>query len=184
MTQDYLPFPEIVEQLSRLSREQVTGTLFLATKANRSAQIMLEKGEIVFVYFYNKRGSEAIELMTSIVAGRLRFQAGQVPGKKQLLPPTSAILAALKEAGGKVTTGGDDVAATASQGGVVALTDQQKETLEACLAEFIGPMAAILCEEHFAGGKTLEQVVEGLASEIPSADQASKFTDMVQSRLG
>lgn len=183
MTQDYLPFPEIVEQLSRLSREQVTGTLFLATKANRSAQIMLEKGEIVFVYFYNKRGSEAIELMTSIVAGRLRFQAGKVVGKKQLLPPTSAILAALKEAGGKVTTG-DDVAASASQGGVVALTDQQKETLEGCLAEFIGPMAAILCEEYFAGGKTLEQVVDGLASEIPNADQASKFRELVQNRLG
>ena len=188
MTQEHLPFQEIVEQLKQLVAKQVTGTLFLATKANRSAQIMLEKGEIVFVYFYNKRGIEALELMTTIVAGRIRFQAGQVPAKKQSLPPTSEILALLATAGKTAVAAATETPVPQPAGDVAehtqSLSSSQKEILEACLAECIGPMATIICEEYFASGQGIESVVNGLASEIPAADQVESFRALVKNRLG
>lgn len=49
MTQDYIPFSEIVAEIKKLCAQKVSGTLFVATKANRSAQLILDKGEIVFI---------------------------------------------------------------------------------------------------------------------------------------
>jgi len=183
MTQNYLPLLEIVEQLDQLVREQVTGTLFLATKANRSAQIMLEKGEIVFVYYYNKRGEDALGLMSKIDAGRLRLQVGQVPAKKQSLPPTSEILAMWRSGGRAADTAKFVPPAVESSRETDRLSDSQKEILEACLAEYIGPMASIICEEYFSGGKGLESVVDGLASEIPSEAQVESFRELVKNKL-
>ncbi|EKD38166.1 MAG: hypothetical protein ACD_75C00842G0001, partial [uncultured bacterium] len=76
MTQDYIPFADIVVEIARLCKQRSTGTLFIATKANKSVQLVLDKGEIVFIFFSSKRGEEALALMSTIRAGRYRFQEG------------------------------------------------------------------------------------------------------------
>ncbi len=75
MSREYISFPTIVAELKNLCAEGITGTLFVATDANRSLQIMIENGEIVFISFYNKRGQAAVEFMPTIVAGKSRFQS-------------------------------------------------------------------------------------------------------------
>ena len=77
MSEDYIPFPDLVDKISSFCSKKETGLLFIATKANRSAQIVLENGKIVFVYFYNKQGQEALDLMLTIKAGRYKFQKMQ-----------------------------------------------------------------------------------------------------------
>ena len=178
MTQDYIPFPEIVSAIKQLCAEKVTGTLFVATKANRSAQLILDKGEIVFVYFFNKRGVEALELMSTIRAGRYRFQEGAV-SRRMTLPPTTAILNSLSS-GQKVAP--VEVNETISTG--PGLSQEQKTVLEACLAGYIGPMAGIICEDHLGTVADLQEAVDALAGEIPSPEQAQKFRAMVQEKLG
>lgn len=177
MTQDYLPFPEIITALRKLSKERVTGTMFIATKANRSAQLIFDRGEIVFVYFFNKRGEEALELMSTITAGRYRFQEGRV-SRRMPLPTTDLILDML--------AGQDSGDNTPVQQGPseVGLTEEQKGVLESCLAGFIGPMAGIICEDHLGVISSLEEAVEALVTEIPSAAQAQKFRAMVNQKLG
>jgi hypothetical protein len=177
MTQEYIPFPEIVAELRKLCIQAVTGTLFVATKANRSAQLMLDKGEIVFIYFFNKRGKEALELMSTIRAGRFRFQEGAV-SRRTPLPPTDAILQALID-GHKISD--QDIEKPISTG--LGLSQEQKTVLESCLAEFIGPMAAIICEDHLDVAANLQAAVDALAAEIPSSDQAKKFKAIVLGKL-
>ncbi|MGB3210869.1 MAG: DUF4388 domain-containing protein [Desulforhopalus sp.] len=177
MTQDYVPFPEIVTELRKLCAKKVTGTLFVTTKANRSAQLMLDNGEIVFIYFFNTRGEEALELMSTIRAGRYRFQDGAVT-RRSPLPPTDAILQSL--AGEQTTV--PEVRGNVSAGS--GLSQEQKDVLESCLAGYIGPMAGIICEDHLGIAADLHAAVDALVAEIPSSDQAEKFRAMVYAKLG
>lgn len=178
MTNEYLPFAEIVKELRTLCGRRVSGTLFISTEANRSAQIMIDRGEIVFVYFYNKRGEEALELMSSVEAGRFRFQEGVLTTRRMALPPTEAILDML----GNSNRPGH----VSSQGGTAAaakLSEDQKTVLRDFLTEYIGPMAAIICDDHFGHVTSLQAAVEALAQEIPSPEQAADFKKKVSDRL-
>lgn len=176
MTEDYIPFSEIVAALKKLCVQRVTGTLFIATKANRSAQVVLEKGEIVFLYFFNKRGQEALDLMSTIRAGRYRFQEGPV-SRRCVLPSTDALLQSL-------TSGENFVDQTGEQPPIgPGLTKEQKNILETTLAGYIGPMAGIICEDHLGTAADLEAAIDALAAEIPSSMQAEKFRIMVAQKL-
>jgi hypothetical protein len=187
MTQDYIPFPEIVSELRRLCSAKATGTMFIATMANSSAQVMLDKGEIVFVYFFNKRGEEALELMSTILAGRYRFQEGAVT-RRTPLPSTDAILQSFlsgqKIAGQKIA--GQKIVSKVSEPRPAGpgLSQEQKDVLETCLAGYIGPMAGILCEDHLSDATDLKTAVDALVAEIPSAEQAEKFRATVMGKLG
>lgn len=186
--EEFTPFPEIVSELERLCREKRTGVLFLATKANRSAQIMLDEGEIVFLYFFNKRGKEALQLMAEIHAGRFRFQEGSITAQRMELPPTADILQVL--AGQKIEVrqrqqigAGGTSFGTGTSGGIVVLTGAQRSLLEDSLASFIGPMASIICEEHLDSVSDVMAAIAALAAEIPSAKQAAQFRAEVLEKL-
>lgn len=180
MTQDFISFPDIVSEIKNLCAEKVTGTLFIATKANRSAQIILDHGEIVFLYFFNKKGEEALELMSTIRAGRYRFQEGADP-RRSPLPSTNAILQSLAS-GEKIADQFVEVSEKQRTGS--GLSDEQKNVLESCLAGYIGPMASIICEDHLSIASDLQAAIDALAAEIPSPEQAAKFKVMVQEKLG
>jgi hypothetical protein len=177
MTQDYIRLPEIVAEIRQLCAQGVTGTLFVATKGNRSAQLMIEKGKIVFVYFFNKRGEEAVELMSTIQAGRYRFQKGSV-SRRDSLPSTENILQSL--IGGQRVV--DQVSEKLSAG--PGLSQEQKNILETCLAGYIGPMAGIICEDHLNVVADLPAAIDALVSEIPSPEHAEKFRAKVLATLG
>lgn len=164
--EDYIPFPDLVDRISNFCSQKETGLLFIATKANRSAQIVIENGEIVFVYFYNKQGQEALDLMLTIKAGRYRFQKNATSPRRNTLPPTEKILEHLSR--GRIT-------ATPVAKAAGGLSSEQKQFLEAALAGYIGPMAAIICEDHLDHAPDMAAAVDALASEIPSEDQAQKF---------
>ncbi len=175
MSLQHIPFTDLVAKIEELCIEKATGILFIATKANRSAQIVIENGSIVFVYFYNKQGQEALELMLSIKAGRYRFQKNATSPRRNKLPPTKDILNFLY---GKRKTESLEEATVQTQ-----LTDKQKQILETVLAEYIGPMAAIICEDHLDSVPDLTSAIEALASEIPSPEQGQKFRIQIEAKL-
>ncbi len=182
MIQGHIPFSEIVLEIGTLCKQKATGTLFITTKDNRSAQIMLDKGEFVYILFASKRGQEAVDLMAKISDGRYRFQEGGVGLRRMQLPPTQTILQALRNGSGQVSSPAREQAVKASFGN--SLSAEQKRVLENCLADCIGPMAAIVCEDHFNSVADLQAAIEALAAEIPSPGQAKKFRDMIAERLG
>jgi len=177
MTLDYIPFVEIVAALKKLCVQRATGTLFVATKANRSAQVILDRGEIVFLYFFNKRGQEALELMSTIRAGRYRFQEGPV-SRRSVLPSTDALLQSLISGEKFVDQAGEQ------QSIGPGLTKEQKNILETCLAGYIGPMAGIICEDHLGAAADLDSAIDALVAELPSSVPAEKFRAMVVQKLG
>ncbi len=187
MTQELVQFSKIVDEIQRLCDRKTTGSLFITTSSNRSAQMMFDSGRIVYIYCSNKRGSDAVQMMSSIDSGKFRFQEGPVPAQSENLPPTSEILKTL--IGFAQGAKADSAPADSTDSGkpsvapVESLTAKQKSVLEDCLAEYIGPMASIICEDHFETAHSVESAMQALQAEIPSVDQAKQFRQQVLARL-
>lgn len=189
----YIPFRDLVNELKQLCDAGKTGVFFIATKANRSAQLMLEGGRVVFLYFFNKRGKDGLKLMTQIKAGRFRFQEGPINAQPMDLPPTAEILEFLRAAAAGQAP--EDISESSipdappqeqstpapAAGG---LSGEQKDKLESMLAVYIGPMAAIICEDHLDSATDLDSAIEALAEEIPSEEQAAGFRTEAKKQLG
>ncbi len=183
---NYTPFSDIVLEIKKLCDAGKTGALYVATKKNKSAQIMLDRGNIVFVYFFTKRGKDALSLMMEIEAGRFRFQEGRITVKPMNLPPTSEILDYLMS--GAKPSEVINIAPTQSTAAAQIQPDKQlssaeREKLEFMLSKYIGPMAAIICEDTLDTVPDLQTAVEALASEIPDGAKAEKFRDDARAQL-
>ena len=139
-TEKYIPFHDVVVKLHELCKERRTGALFITTESNRSAQLRLNDGEIVFIFYSGKLGEKAIGLLTEVGERcKYRFQEGTETEKVMGLPPTTDLLKAL--------AGSAEPAADASEPsdddvevGVV-VSDDQFHLLEEAIARYLGPMA-------------------------------------------
>lgn len=186
MTQEIVTFAEIVAELKRICREQKTGTLYITSQLNRSAQVVVDSGNIVFLYYFNKRGQDALKLLPEVESGRFRFQEGSIPSMRIETLITEDILRFLSAATGEFEKSGKaDLPAVhekekTTEGGV-SLTEEQKRMLEEGLALYIGPMASFICEDHLSREIDMKLAIERLAGEIPEDGQAKLFIqDMMQ----
>lgn len=172
-----IAFAEIVSVLKKYCAGKKTGVMYIATDANQSAQLVLDKGEIIYIYFFNKRGDEALRLIPEIQMGRVRFSESSAPDLSCELPGTEEILRYLSAAAGV----GSAAESSSYTGGL--LNGEQKKALEEGLALFIGPMATIICEELLADGQDLASAIEKLALEIPVNGQADQFISAMQKKF-
>lgn len=178
MTSANVSLKEILTELHTLHSQKATGILYITTDTNKSAQIIMDGGEIVFVYFASKLGEKAIELLANSNSGRYRFQSGTFSGRTPL-PPTLTILQIL---------GGEDVSASGQAvtnvPEVPVFGDSEIALISTTLATYVGPLAGFLCNDHLKTAKSLEEGIDLLASEIPSAQQADEFKKTVLEQLG
>ena len=184
MSDSNVPFSEIVSDLRRLSESGATGAVFVVTSDNQGAQFFLEQGKFVYLYYANRMGLDALGEMAAIRSGRYRFRPGGVPLQRLQLPETGMILAALEGArdGASLGLSGGEPQSVAT--GATTLTQARKQVLQGCLAEFVGPIAAMLCEEHFASAPDLDSAIDALARELSSETQSQQFSAMARARLG
>jgi hypothetical protein len=181
MSQAYVPYAQLISDLQKLCRERRTGIIYVATDTNHSAQVNLDKGEVVFVVFRSKLGESALSLMPSISTCRFRFAEGSVPTATRMrLPATSEILERLASGVRRSDSGRPREAATPV---AQEISSEAKTILERALAEYIGPMVSIVCPEHFEGARDLRSVIEALACEIPTPEHAIQFKQDVSRKL-
>lgn len=181
MTLTNVALKEILTELHALHIQKATGILYITTDTNKSAQVILDNGEIVFAYYASKVGEEAVELLASTIAGRYRFQSGTFSGRCPL-PPTKTILQFLGVDCDAVPQPkvADDVP---QQQGLV-LGESERSALSGALATYVGPLADIICQDHLEVATSLEEAINLLASEIPSAEHAEEFKNTVHKQLG
>jgi hypothetical protein len=107
--------------------------------------------------------------MRDIRSARLHFDAGHVATADSDELLTEVFFDYLGD------TGQAPSAPTEAGGPVVTLTADIKSTLVKLLAKFIGPMAEIICLDHFEGATNALSAIEAIANEIPSRVDADKF---------
>jgi hypothetical protein len=166
---DLISLALVVDQVKALCDAQSSGIVFLTTEENRMAQVHLSAGHVVEVICRNKRGFAAIRLMCDIQSARVHFDAGHIAASDSDELLTQVFFDYLGD------TDQAPLAPSETNAPVATLTADVKITLEKLLAKFIGPMAEIICQDHFEGATSARSVIEALAKEIPNREDADKF---------
>lgn len=196
---EFTPFPSLMEQIAKLCGQRQTGTVMLVSDDNRMGQIHLRAGEIVFVMCRGRRGRDALGIMRTMQAARLSFVAGAVDAaeavewaSKTVLDYLNGLLPDLPgaDAGAGSPPGAAGSAAIASARPVapaaalaaapqaasaIVVTPAIKAIFENVMLTYIGPMAQIVCADHFAGATDARALTVALATEIPGAANQAKF---------
>ena len=177
MTQEPLSLPAIVEYLRTLCEAQRTGTLFIMNNNHLLAQIGLDNGTIVFLFSQGRQGMNAVPVISAVASGNISFKEGAVPSLRTTLAPTAEVLRQLQETVHNAAIG--DPRSSLNR----PLTDTAKLVLEETLKEFIGPIASLICADHFSKSANLDAVVAAMAEEIPNPAAAARFRTLAQQRL-
>ena len=178
MPQESLSLPAIVAYIRKLCQEKRTGTLFIMSNNHLLGQISIQSGEIVFLFSQGKRDLNALPLLVNIKNGNVTFTEGAVPIKTPL-PATADILEYLSSA--------TPAAMWVDNGEILSsrpLSAAAKTVLEQTLKEFIGPIASLICADHFRTITTLDAAIEALAEEIPTPAAAAQFRERAHKQLG
>lgn len=180
----YNTYEELIAALRSLCRESNSGTMYIATPDNQFARIVLKDGAITSLSFRTKHGAEALPLIRSIPAGRFKFSPGQVAvDAESSLPPDYDAIAFLCADLAPVET-------AAKNGLSRAALAQAPKLIETALADFLGPIAPMVCEEHLLKhgvpqtSQALRDFVDALAREIGDPAKARRFRAAVLGALG
>ncbi|MGH7385143.1 MAG: hypothetical protein ACREKG_08155 [Candidatus Rokuibacteriota bacterium] len=174
---DLLRHDQLIVELRALCAARRSGTMFIITTENHAAQFVLRDGDIVGLTYRLMRGPDAIPGMKSFPGGRYRFQDETVERTDPRLPATPDLLALLIS---------EDAAAmepppAQPTTGAPAVPDHVRLLIERELAEFLGPMAGLICQEHLAQGanlgsaKEVSKLVETIAKEIGDPAKEARF---------
>ena len=143
-------------------------------------------------------GLEAIGIMRSMQNARLRFdETFMAKGENDnlsnqaifddLFGNASAPAAAVKPAAAPAAASPAAAAAAkpaAPAAASLVLSAQMKATIERVMTQYIGPMASIICEDHFDSAGNLQALIHLLADEISAPAQAAKFRLEIAQELG
>jgi hypothetical protein len=194
----FTPFPSLMDQVASLCGQRQTGTVMLVSDDNRMGQMHLRAGEIVFVMCRGRRGRDALGIMRTMQAARLSFVAGAVDAAEAIEWASKTVLDYLN---GRLPDlpGQGDVTAAAQPGmaapaaaaaarpvapapaappppaAMVGVTPAIKAVFESVMLTYIGPMAQIVCGDHFAGATDARALTAALATEIPGAANQARF---------
>lgn len=179
---EFMPFIDVVDQIAGFCSQRVTGTALLISDDNRMAQVHLQAGKIVFILCRGRRGRDGLAIMRTMQNARLTLDKAGVVNADGLDWPTEIVLGyldgTLDDLPGSGVLGGAvprPAAAAPRPAATPGLTADIKATLQRCLVKYVGPMAEIVCSDHFDGATDVRSVVMALAKEIPNDDQAAKF---------
>ncbi|MGH7415319.1 MAG: hypothetical protein ACREKJ_14065 [Candidatus Rokuibacteriota bacterium] len=178
---DLLRHDQLIVELRALCAAQRSGTMFIITTENHAAQFVLRDGEIVGLTYRLLRGPDALAGMKSFTGGRYRFQDETIERTDPRLPATADLLALLIPERAAAMEPPPAQPPT----GVEAVPDRVRLLIERELAEFLGPMAALICQEHLAQGANLaspreiSRLVETIAKEIGDPAKEARFKQRI-----
>jgi hypothetical protein len=176
---ELLPFLRIVDHLKQLCAQGRSGTLFLVSDDNRMAQVRLDNGQIASLLCRNRRGLEALGILRGMQHARLRFDESFMANGENDHLSTQAIFDDLFSAAGGAaaapSAAAQPAAPAAARAPALLLTPQVKATIQRVMTQYIGPMAEIICDDHFDAAGNMSALVQLLADEISAPEQAAKF---------
>lgn len=168
----------LVVELQRLCQEKLSGTLFISGDNHRMVQISLLDGNIMALSCLNKRGVEALPLIRQINPNWFQFIKGSSITTDPDLPPTTDILNSLASIAPVSASVGLTKNAT-----LEVFPQQIRTVLKETLAEFMGPVAPMICNKILQRTQNLDSAIDLLAQEIPDRQQALNFKNKVKQKL-
>jgi hypothetical protein len=180
----FFPLAILADQIAALCAQRQTGNLVLISDDNRMAQMHLLGGLIMSIVCRGRRGRDALPLMRTMANARMSLDKNALVRNEGVAFSPAAVLAYLK---------GTTQQLPEPEAGSVAVTNEEPKKgiapdvrllLQAALVRYIGPMAEIVCDEHFGAAQDLRALAAALAAEIPGKDQRSAFKADIAKALG
>ena len=180
-------YDELMGYLNQLCREKADGTLFISTDKNHSVRFELHNGYITFCNYRSKRDHDAIKLIKAVKSCKYKFIPGSSEPKDKDTARRSDLYTALfektlplpKEM--KSVSTADSISPTASPPLETGTIGKAVETIAKELANFIGPVAKMICDEYInsigqaRSTHELIAMVESVATEIGDSAQEKQF---------
>ena len=184
-------YKEIVGKLRHICDGGETGTLSLATRENHYASISIKDGQIIGVTYRQTKGPAALENIRKISAGRCTFAPGVLRYSEvdASLPSSKALFEFLGISEIKPATAVRSTEPASKTEPSKNPNGAARQAIEEEAAEHLGPMAVIICEEHFArvgslnNEENLQSVLEGIAGEVGDKAKGEEFKKGVITRL-
>lgn len=165
----------LVPTLLDLCQKRSSGMLLAVTDDNRHVRIGLNDGEINHVAVHRQRGMAAVEAIAGCTVRNFQFIAGSPLEVQDSLTDTALIIDTL-------LSGNASAAPAPRTQSAASLDAKTLKIVEDELAEFLGPIAAILIEES-KGATSVDALLQLLGTELSSAD-AQTFINKVKRRIG
>jgi hypothetical protein len=206
-TDDYRSYDELIVELRRLCAARRTGTLFIATADNEGGQLGLRDGLVVTARFRRKTGIEAAYGLRKIGKVRFTFTRDFLEAADRTLS-SGAVLAVLTDTElpphpltpahppasvpplapvAPVAPPPPDEAHATTAPPPVDTRAAIRAALTAELAEYLGPMAAVVVREQLLeaerAGRDLGDVVDALAMAIDDPAAAMTFKKHTRTAL-
>lgn len=177
---EWTSLSKVVEFIKQLCAERRTGTLFMVSDENFMAQVLIDGGDIVSLMHRNRRGLDALAVLGKMKYAKYRFDdAFAAPAERHQLT-NQAIFDYL--GGGATPQLASPVSASGSPASGV-LTAEVRATVQKALMKYIGPMAEIICADHFDRAVDARTLARSLADEIPDRAEAAKFVAEISRTL-
>jgi hypothetical protein len=168
----FISYDALLAEIRRLSADRRSGVMFIATSDNQGGQLTLRDGLIVGVRFHRKYGLEAAHELRRVQSARFTFTRDlpETPDPRQAVSAT-AVWAALTSG----REGNHD-----AHGAIETI-------LTKALAEYLGPMAALVVREQLRdaerAGRPPADVVEALARGLDDPAGAAAFREQATAAL-
>ncbi len=174
-----LSYRELIGEVRHLCAQRQTGSVFITTSNNHAVRFALQNGTIIAVSFRQQTGLDALVSIQRITKGRLKYSDELLHHAPQAgLPSTPELLSMLHGAAAEPPEG-----RPANAGPVNESLARSRAVIESELAEYLGPMARVVCGEYIATASNLTDLIESLAKELRDTGKASRFMERVRDRL-
>ena len=199
MTTKELTYQELISEIRRLSLDKRNGTIFITSTDGHIARIVLNKGTITYLIFdSDHHGSEAIPYIQGIKRARLQFvggtfesyQAATLPSTEELFDQLSAVkIIPEKSSDFLNSTKIKPIAETGSDFSTPTNFNKAIETIKITLADYIGPIANVLCDDYIQTIKLnntkdyLIVMIKTLALEIEKTDEQEEFKKNIMTKI-
>lgn len=165
----------LVNALRHWCNERRSGTVFFVSDDSHAGFFCLREGKVVYLNYHGSKNKTALQKMQSISKlsyrideqQRFNLSTSEFEHNEFVFSSLSGKSAGLEAS----ITEPADLGALVSEG----ISATSKDRLEQALVEYIGPMAAIVCQEVFAQKSSFDNVVNDMASRIPNRRRAQEF---------
>ncbi|MEO1134347.1 MAG: hypothetical protein AAFX40_16795 [Cyanobacteria bacterium J06639_1] len=180
---DFVSLGEAVNALATLCEQRLTGLLYWETPQRQTATIGLSNGRIVSISCSSKMNQAALSLLSTLESIHYRFSSRSFyqPARLATLPDNAEILRLL--GWGEDPLPAPKGAAVISDSGTDSLNAETRAALEALLTEYMGPVAAFVCQSAFDRAGSTSEAIALLAAEIPDPDDAKTFEATAKRQL-
>jgi hypothetical protein len=173
--------PSVAAKLQQLYAGRSSGALIIRGHTSQTARLYMTKGEVEALFVQDKKGYEAVPLLAAFQVRQIDFIPGLPSSVKTPLPTTEELLKLLDTPApmwGPASATPASIAVPGQQ-----LDDATRTLLEGTLTQYIGPMAAILCDNVLRGIGNVDDAIRALTTHIPDTQRARRFALDIRSHL-